>query len=151
MPPGSLPAITPDRVAQVLAQMRESKARGADGSSPTELRRLPRSWIDRLTGIPQPLGGRGPLAWAKRAIIALIPKAGADTEAKLRPIGLLPDIYKVWMSVRKQDLQQWSLALHRDAHEGAATIYVRNAAEIELTRALIWWHPSSKASVEIVG
>lgn len=84
------------------------------------MRRLPGFW--RLT---EDAAGYRPDA-VKRAIMALIPQAGAETEGQLRPIGLLSYIYRVWIAVRKQDLRQWSLALHGGAYD-----LLRIAASIE--------------------
>lgn len=73
------------------------------------------------------------LAAVKRVIIALISKLCADAEAKLRPsIGFLSYIYTVWMSVREQDLRQWSFAFHGSTHEGVASMAFRTAAKIKM-------------------
>lgn len=55
-----------------------------------ELRHLPGAWIRRLADFHNEWDSQG--AWpeaVKRAIIALIPKPGAETEGQLRPIGVL--------------------------------------------------------------
>ena len=44
-------------------------------------------------------------------IIALIPKEGAESEGQLRPIAILPYIYRVWMAIRKSKIKQWALRL----------------------------------------
>ena len=44
-------------------------------------------------------------------IVALIPKDGANTEAELRHIGLTPMIHRVWVSVRKRCIANWTASL----------------------------------------
>lgn len=62
-------------IRTVMRRQGTCKSRGAGGS----LARLP---------MPSP--------------VATIPGSKAETEAQLRPIGLLPYIYRVWMAIRKQ-------------------------------------------------
>ena len=45
-------------------------------------------------------------------LTALIPKDGAQTEGELRPSGLTPVTYKVWMCIRKQRISKWTLSLY---------------------------------------
>lgn len=45
----------------------------------------------------------------RRVIYAMIPKSKAENEAQLRPKGLLPYIYRVWMAIRKHQSRDWSL------------------------------------------
>ncbi len=39
------------------------------------------------------------------AIIALMTKEGASHEGELRPIGMLPYIYRIWMAIRGEDVE----------------------------------------------
>lgn len=65
-----------------------------------------------------------------------VPKPKAEHEAGLRPTGLFPYDYMVWMAIRKsQDTQrQWSLDIHGGRHSGAATFEARTRASIEVAR-----------------
>lgn len=65
---------------------------------------------------------------------SMIPKPKAEDEAGLRPIGLLPYVYRVWMAIRKsRDAQtRWSLDIHDRTHAGAATLAARTRASIEV-------------------
>ena len=47
-----------------------------------------------------------------QVIVALIPKDGAKTEADLRPIGLTPIIYRLWVCVRKKHITAWTRAMY---------------------------------------
>lgn len=64
------------------------------------------------------------------------PKTRAEAEAGLRPVGLLPYVYKVWIAIRKRkDAQkQWSLDIHDGRHAGATTSAARTRAIIEVAR-----------------
>ena len=55
--------------------------------------------------------GRWPAALCV-TLIALIPKEGAQTEGELRPIGLTPVIYRVWMCIRKHRITAWTRSLY---------------------------------------
>ena len=65
-------------------------------------------------------------------MIALIPKPGAETEAQLRPTGILSYIYRVWMAVRKTHTRQWSLNIHGGKHIGAAALACATRATVEM-------------------
>ena len=41
-----------------------------------------------------------------------IPKDGAESEGQLRPIDILPYVYRVWVAVRKRRVKEWVLNLH---------------------------------------
>ena len=45
-------------------------------------------------------------------LVALIPKDGAKAEADLRPIGLTPIVYRVWMCLRKHCIAKWVASLY---------------------------------------
>lgn len=80
------------------------KAKGADGWSPKELAALP---LSRLDALGRMIGhweaaGRWPDA-LRNVVFSMIPKPNAETEAGLRPIGLLSYVYRVCMVIRKKD------------------------------------------------
>ena len=87
-----------------------AKPKGPDGWCPKELEKLPKAWTNQLATFYNQWEARGHWPPAiRRAVIALIAKQGANTEAQLRPIGILSYIYRIWMAIRKQDTKQWSL------------------------------------------
>lgn len=64
---------------------------------------LPRRWPAKLGELVVRWEAAG--AWPesiRRALYAMIPKSKAENEAQLRPIGLLPYAYRVWISIRKR-------------------------------------------------
>ena len=71
--------------------------------------------------------------------VSLIPKEGACHEGKLRPIGILPYFYRVWMAVRGRDAQPWCRVLYGSRHKSATElVWTRNVAE-DLVRAKGWF------------
>lgn len=76
--------------------------------------------------------GRWP-ATLRNVIYAMIPKAKAQSEAQLRPIGLLPYVCCAWMAVRKDQHREWSVELHDGRHMGAATPASRTRASMGCT------------------
>eukprot|EP00972_Heterocapsa_arctica_P011552 1692412-Heterocapsa_arctica.AAC.1 len=73
--------ITEGEIRRVINRLVDGKAKTVDGWSPAELRALSRTheqkWPDGLN-----------------PIIALIPNEGAESEGQLRPIAILPYIYR---------------------------------------------------------
>ena len=67
--------------------------------------------------------------------VALIHKPKAKHEGALRPIGLLPYIYRIWMAVRKQKLKAWVLSLHAGGIQSATAQAWRLGAMQESERA----------------
>eukprot|EP00972_Heterocapsa_arctica_P057605 8498950-Heterocapsa_arctica.AAC.1 len=83
--------ITEDEIRRVVNILLDVKAKGVDGWSPAELRSLSRSHLQGL--------------------IALVPKEGAESEGQLRPIAILPYLYRVRMAIRKCKIKQWAFRL----------------------------------------
>ena len=128
-----LPPITGPHVRDALRRMKTGKATGADGWRPHELAALPVPWTDQLAVFLNEWEAQGSWPGALRnSLIALVPKAGAQNEGQLRPIGLLSYLYRVWMVVRKQDLKGWSQTIHQGRHQGAAEMAVRTRIQMEL-------------------
>eukprot|EP00972_Heterocapsa_arctica_P049300 7256524-Heterocapsa_arctica.AAC.1 len=74
-----------------------------------------------------------------RPILALIPKEGAENEGQLRPIAILPYVYRVWMAVRKSKVKQWAVKLNDGRLSSPETLVWEIAARGELAR-LAWKH-----------
>ena len=103
-----LAPITGDKVRRVIRYMSDNnKAKGKGGWSIPELRALTKADTDALAQFynnaeaqrrfPKTLPG---------PIIALLDKPSALDEGELRPIAILPYIYRIWMAVRKADTKQ---------------------------------------------
>eukprot|EP00972_Heterocapsa_arctica_P066879 9869160-Heterocapsa_arctica.AAC.1 len=67
-------------------------------------------------------------------VIAFIPKAGAESEGQLRPIAILPYIYRVRMAIRKSKVKPWALRLNDGRFHLPETLVWEVAARSELSR-----------------
>ena len=63
-----------------------------------------------------------------------MPKDGAQTEAELRPIGLTPILYRVWMCVRKHPIQKRTQVLYGSRVLSAVDHAWNTRVEQELAR-----------------
>ena len=101
-PGSSLPRIVGGQIREVTRRLPTDKALGLDHWSPGEIRLLANDLTDELADIYNRAEREG--RWPellRNALVAMIPKDGALWEAELRPIGLLPYIYRIWMCLRK--------------------------------------------------
>ena len=55
----------------------------------------------------------------QHVLIALIPKPGATHEGRLRPIGILPMLYRIYMKIRRYTYKGWVRQLHNGREESA--------------------------------
>ncbi len=97
----------------MVARMNPKKALGADSWHVLELRALPKRLLEDLARFLNMVEEAG--AWPTElamTVIALVPKEGAMTEAELRPIGLTPVIYRLWMCIRKPHIATWVRQLY---------------------------------------
>eukprot|EP00972_Heterocapsa_arctica_P073884 10906677-Heterocapsa_arctica.AAC.1 len=93
--------ITEDEIRRVINVLVDGKAKGVDGWSPAELRALSRTPIQGLADLLNLIEKEQTWPDGLHPIIALIPKEGGGSEGQLRPIIILPYIYRVWMAIRK--------------------------------------------------
>ena len=103
-----LPNITQMDVMQAVDHMNPKKALGADHWRILELRALSPQMLQTLADFYNLV--ETSMRWPQiltTTIVALIPKEGAQTEAELRPIGLTPILYRVWMCIRKRCISSW--------------------------------------------
>ena len=132
---GVLPPITGARVRAVLNRMTDGKAKGYDSWSPAELRALPDTLLSALAELLNDSEELG--KWPSlmgRPIVALIPKPGAEHEGEMRPIALLPYVYRLWMCIRKRDVERWALGLHGGKFRSAEALAWELAAKGEAAR-----------------
>eukprot|EP00972_Heterocapsa_arctica_P093439 13782525-Heterocapsa_arctica.AAC.1 len=94
--------ISADEVSRVVNKLVDGKAKGVDACSPAELRALSQTHVHGRADILNKVEKDKRWPVGMNPIIALIPKDGADNEGQLRPIAILPYIYRVWMAVRKR-------------------------------------------------
>eukprot|EP00972_Heterocapsa_arctica_P015125 2226436-Heterocapsa_arctica.AAC.1 len=96
-----MPLITEDEVRRVVNNLADGKAKGVDGWSPAELRALSRTNMKALIDILNKVETHQTWPEGLNPIMALIPEEGAENEGQLRPMAILPYVYRVWMAVRK--------------------------------------------------
>ena len=90
------PRITLQQFDNTVRRMSDNKAKGADGWRPSEIAALPMKAKQQLIDYyhhAEQAGYWGP--HMQHVLIALIPKPGATHEGQLRPIGILPMLYRV--------------------------------------------------------
>eukprot|EP00972_Heterocapsa_arctica_P078716 11607504-Heterocapsa_arctica.AAC.1 len=107
-----MPLIREDEVRRVVNHLADGKAKGIDGWSLAELRVLSRTHIKGLTDILNKVETYQRWPHGLHPIIALIAKEGAGNEGQLRPIAILPYVYRVWMAVRKSKVKQRAMKLN---------------------------------------
>ena len=83
-------------------------AAGVDGWRARELKELPPVFWDRLAVLlhlcervgrwPRPL---------RAGMVALLPKAGKQDPAEMRPIAVLPLVYRIWAAARRPWVRRW--------------------------------------------
>eukprot|EP00972_Heterocapsa_arctica_P077778 11473787-Heterocapsa_arctica.AAC.1 len=86
--------ITADEVRRVATKLVDGKAKGVDAWSPAELRALLQTHIHGLADILNKVEKDKRWPEGMNPIIALIPKDEAENEGQLRPIAILPYIYR---------------------------------------------------------
>lgn len=95
------------------------------------------NWLDALGRMMTEWEEKGEWPEAlKHVIFSMIPEPKAEHEAGLRPIGLLPYVYRAWMAICKGQAQQrqWPLGIHDAKHAGAATMAARARVCIEVAQ-----------------
>eukprot|EP00972_Heterocapsa_arctica_P011502 1685662-Heterocapsa_arctica.AAC.1 len=125
-----MPLITEDEVRRVVNNLADGKAKGM--WSPAELRALSRSHIKGLTRILNKVEQYERWPHGLHPIIALIAKEGAGHEGQLRPIAILPYIYRAWMAVRKSKVKQWAMKLNDGRFSSPETLVWEIGARGEL-------------------
>ena len=93
--------------------MNPHNALGTDNWTTPELRLLSPQLLQGLADFYTQAEAEG--SWPAvlcSTIVALIPKDGAQTEAELRPTGLTPIMYRVWMCARKRYIRPWTQRLY---------------------------------------
>ena len=114
----------------------KEEAAGLDHWRPDELQQLPHEAFEQLADFCRrcEIAGKWPEA-LRGFTVALIHKPKATHEGALRPIGLLPYIYRIWMAVRKRKLKTWVLSLHSGGIQSATAQAWRLGATQESERA----------------
>ena len=114
------PRITVEQFNRTVRHMSDNKAKGVDGWRPSEIAALPRKAKQQLIDYyhhAEQVGSWGPQM--QHVLIALIPKPGATHEGQLRPIGILPMLYRIYMKIRRHTYKDWVRQIHNGREESA--------------------------------
>ena len=135
LPEGKLDPITWEEIESVVNHLSDGKAKGTDSWSPAELRALSKRHLEVLADILNDVEERRVWPRGMGPIVALIPKDGAESEGQLRPIAILPYVYRVWMAVRKRRVKEWVLNLHGGEIRAPEDLVWEVAARAETAKA----------------
>eukprot|EP00972_Heterocapsa_arctica_P019004 2805323-Heterocapsa_arctica.AAC.1 len=127
-----MPLITEDEFRRVVNNIVDGKAKGVDGWSPAELRALSRTHIKGLTDILNKVEKYQ--RWQHGLLISLIAKEGAENEGQLRPIAILPYIYKIWMAITKSKVRKTAIKVNNGRFTSPETLVWEIAARGELAK-----------------
>lgn len=104
-----LAPLTADVLADSIKAMSVRKAKGLDGWSVLDLKNLPPSFLPRLADIFNVIEETG--VWPEHqltGLISLIPKPGKGAKPEdMRPITVMPILYRLWARTRLKDLIKW--------------------------------------------
>ncbi|MCP4241488.1 MAG: hypothetical protein GY772_13085, partial [bacterium] len=104
----SLPPLSGEALRGIVRRVPVKKASGPDQWAFRELRLLPTQAFDLLALFLALVERSG--TWPNGltgALVSLIPKPGATDATGLRPIGLMPVVYRVWAVARQDHVRRW--------------------------------------------
>jgi hypothetical protein len=117
-----------------LKRISSNKAVVADGWLPPEIAQLPKAFRLQLVELLNRCEEAGRWGLGQRAtLIVMLPKPKATRESDLRPIGILPCLYRVWAWIRRRRLGDWTTTLCRD--QPLSTLQLGLEAGLALERA----------------
>lgn len=135
LPDGKLDPITWEEIEAVVNHLSDGKAKGTDSWSPAELRSPSKSHLRVLSDILNNIETQRRWPKGMGPVVALIPKDGVESEGQLRPIAILPYVYRVWMAVRKRRVKEWVLNLHGGGFRSPEDLVWEVAARAETAKA----------------
>ena len=104
-----LPPISVARLSTTLKGMKTHTARGADGWGAAELKALPEEALQQLVLVLTAAETHRKWPSTFNQVFTAVLRKGADPGAgDIRPIGVTPIVYRLWASLRFQDLQPWA-------------------------------------------
>ena len=127
-----------ERLRSTLSRMKSNTACGCDGWRMDELKRLPVPLLDRLASIFNAVEETG--SWPAAltvGIVSIISKGEGTSPLKLRPIGVMSCVYRLWAATRVGEVLAWQDKwLHRCLHgfrsgHGAEDVWWEQALAIE--------------------
>jgi len=130
--------LTGGKLRATLGRMRSTSAPGCDSWRVAELKKLPLAFFDRLACLLNVIEetGEWPSALCE-SVVSLIDKGEGTSPLKLRPIGVMSVVYRLWAATRVRQVMEWQELwiddqLHgfRKGH-GADDVWWRQALQVE--------------------
>ena len=97
-----------EKLRSACKKMKSASAPGADGWRVAELQVLPLQLFEKLAQVLNLVEETG--TWPvplTSGLISLIQKGEGSAPQKLRPIGLMASVYRLWASLRVRDIMHW--------------------------------------------
>ena len=95
-----------EKLKNVCKKMKSASAPGADGWRLAELQALPLQLFEKLAQVLNLVEEIGTLPTPLTCgLISLIPKGEGSAPKKLRPIGFMASVFRLWASLRIRDIQ----------------------------------------------
>jgi len=97
-----------ERLRRTLLRMKSKSAPGCDSWRVDELKRLPIALLDRLATLFNIIEDTG--SWPKAltiGLISLISKGEGTSPLKLRPVGIMSVVYRLWAATRVAEVLSW--------------------------------------------
>ena len=113
-----LPLLRGVDLHDIARRLRSGSAGGADGWRAAEIRALPLAFWDRMAQLLHACErlGRWPTA-LRIGIVSLLPKGTATSPEDMRPVVLLPVVYRIWAAARQSQVREWVHGPGDDAAE----------------------------------
>ena len=102
--------VAPGRL-RAAARKRAGAGRGTDHWGPTEMADLPREAFEALSLLLHEVEVQGAFPPSLRySVTHLLDKEAGEEALQLRPIGVLPKLYRLWAGVRQKEVREWRAA-----------------------------------------
>ena len=111
-----------EKLRSACKKMKSASAPGADGWRVAELQVLPLQLFEKLAQVLNLVEETG--TWPvplTSGLISLIQKGEGSAPQKLRPIGLMASVYRLWASLRVRDIMHWQEKWADNAVHGLQT------------------------------
>ena len=112
--------LTADMIIFQIRKYSDLGATGMDGWSPRDIKRLPKSVFHYLVYFKRLVEGCG--EWPSmltHAAVSFIPKGEGLDPLNLRPLSVLPLVYRAWAAIRCSQCTSWQESWITDGQHGA--------------------------------
>ena len=116
--PTELPPLDGADLARIARAIPAGKAGGADGWRVRELQALPEPYWTLLAELLSECERQA--SWPdglRQAAVSLLPKEGESELSAMRPVTILPLVYRVWAAARRGPVKAWEVGAGADGAE----------------------------------